>query len=210
VPIELASLPRDVADVLERARRTDRTSVKRRFVKTRLVATSSDACRAAAEAAREVGGVDAVFTRRRFAGDALQVAGMSVRRASRMANRTLHVQAGESIVRLPENPGRGGRNQHLALGAAIELERLRRNDVWLLAAGTDGVDGNTTDAGALVDGGTCTRGRDAGLDPWHSLDRADSGTFLEATGDLVHTGATMTNVGDLLLAVRWRGVTTAS
>jgi hydroxypyruvate reductase len=208
VPIELASLPRDVADVLERARRTGPTPLTRRFVETRLVATSSDACRAVAKAARDMG-FDALFTGRRFAGDALQVAAMAVRHASRVADQTLHVQAGESVVRLPGNPGRGGRNQHLALGAAIELERLRRNDVWLLAAGTDGVDGNTNDAGALIDGGTCARGRDAGLDPSNSLDRADSGTFLEATGDLVHTGATMTNVGDLLLAVRWRGVAAA-
>ena len=100
---------------------------------------------------------------------------------------------------LPGTPGRGGRNQHLALAAALEI--AGRADLLLLAAGSDGSDGNTADAGALVDGGTLRRGEDGGLDAARCLAAADSGRFLEASGDLVHTGATGTNVGDLILGL---------
>jgi len=112
----------------------------------------------------------------------------------------LLVLGGETTVMLPGTPGRGGRNQHLALAAALEI--AGRADLLLLAAGSDGSDGNTADAGALVDGGTLRRGEDGGLDAARCLAAADSGRFLEASGDLVHTGATGTNVGDLILGLR--------
>lgn len=112
----------------------------------------------------------------------------------------IHVWGGETLVTLPAHPGRGGRNQMLALAAA---RRLRgREGVYLLAAGTDGTDGNSSDAGALVDGATLTRGEDAGLDAANCLARADAGTFLEASGDLVYTGPTGTNVMDLVIALK--------
>ncbi|MGB8328082.1 MAG: MOFRL family protein, partial [Steroidobacteraceae bacterium] len=72
----------------------------------------------------------------------------------------------------------------------------------LLAAGTDGDDGPTGDAGGLVDGHTCERIALAGGDASAALRAADSGSALEAAGDLVHTGPTATNVGDLVLGVR--------
>ena len=100
-------------------------------------------------------------------------------------------------------PGCGGRNQHLALSAAIAL--AGRDDALLLAAATDGVDGVTRDAGGLVDGGSCERGAIEGLDARDCLLRADSGRFLAATGDLVCTGPTLTNVGDLVLGLRATG-----
>jgi glycerate 2-kinase len=53
-----------------------------------------------------------------------------------------------------------------------------------------------------VDGATASRARDADLDPAAALATADSGTLLEATGDLVHTGPTGTNVGDIVLGLR--------
>ena len=112
----------------------------------------------------------------------------------------LHVWGGETTVRLPEQPGRGGRNQHLALAAAIEL--AGRCDVWLLSAGTDGGDGSTEDAGALIDGGTLERAELAGLDARICLTLADSGRLLEASGDLVYTGPTGTNVMDLILGYK--------
>jgi Putative glycerate kinase len=114
----------------------------------------------------------------------------------------LHVWGGETTVQTPEHPGRGGRNQHLALAAAIEL--AGRDDVWLLSVGTDGSDGPTEDAGALVDGGTLKRAALAGfdLDASACLRRADAGRFLEASGDLIYTGPTGTNVMDLILGYK--------
>jgi len=113
----------------------------------------------------------------------------------------MHIWGGETTVTLPDAPGRGGRNQHLALAAASVL--AGQTGVFLLAIGTDGSDGPTEDAGALVDGGTIRRGELSGLDAAEHLRRADSGVFLEASGDLISTGPTGTNVRDLVIA--WKG-----
>ena len=111
----------------------------------------------------------------------------------------LQIWGGEPTVVLPEHPGRGGRNQHLALAAATVIEG--RDDVCFLSAGTDGSDGPGEDAGAVVDGGTLGRARRRGLDAGTCLRRADSGTLLAASGDLIRTGPTGTNVMDLMLGL---------
>jgi hydroxypyruvate reductase len=104
---------------------------------------------------------------------------------------------GETTVTL-RGSGRGGRNQELALAFSIELERAGPHAEWvLLSAGTDGRDGPTDAAGAIVDSGTLERGKQAGLDPLQALANNDSYTFLEAAEDLLRTGATGTNVADL-------------
>lgn len=115
----------------------------------------------------------------------------------------LRCWGGESTITLPREPGCGGRNQHLALVAAQLI--TGRDDLYLLAAGTDGTDGPTADAGALVDGGTCARVAMAGIDVDQCLQRADSGTALAAAGDLIHTGPTGTNVGDLVIGLNLSG-----
>jgi hydroxypyruvate reductase len=106
---------------------------------------------------------------------------------------------GETTVALPATPGRGGRNQQFALAAARLIAGHGR--LVLLSAGTDGSDGNTDDAGAIVDGGTLARGADAGLEADAALADANAGPFLAAAGDLLHTGPTGTNVGDLMIGV---------
>src|SRR5207245_1406374 len=70
------------------------------------------------------------------------------------------------------------------------------------AAGTDGVDGPTDAAGACVDGGTVARARARGFDPASALAATDSYPLLDATGDLLRTGPTGTNVADLVVALR--------
>jgi hydroxypyruvate reductase len=113
----------------------------------------------------------------------------------------IYLWGGESSVVLPKHPGRGGRNQQLALAAARRL--AGQGNLLLLAAGTDGSDGPTEDAGALVDGGTMQRGEWEGLNPLEALESADAGSFLEASGDLIQTGPTGTNVMDLVIAWKW-------
>ncbi|HKH19318.1 MAG TPA: MOFRL family protein, partial [Gammaproteobacteria bacterium] len=110
------------------------------------------------------------------------------------------IWGGETAVTLPSNPGRGGRNQHLALAAALELQGKEK--LYMLAAGTDGTDGPTDDAGALVDGNTISRGEANGLDAQDCLRRANGGTFLEASGDLIRTGPSGTNVMDLVIGLK--------
>ena len=109
---------------------------------------------------------------------------------------------GETTVTLG-GTGRGGRNQELGLAFALESGVGSSGRAWsLLSGGTDGIDGPTDAAGALVDSLTLERG---GGSPRAALDDNDSYTFLEAAGGLLKTGATGTNVADLqilLLAPR--------
>jgi len=109
------------------------------------------------------------------------------------------IWGGETTVQLPEQPGKGGRNQNLALAVATGLSG--RSGITLLAAGSDGVDGNTDDAGALVDGWTLDRGQGDGWSADECLRKADAGSFLQASGDLIHVGPTGTNVMDLTIAL---------
>ena len=167
-------------------------------VPVRCVGRLEEAIEAAVRLARD-SGVRVERLPGRLEGDAIAAAAALGSHLARMPPGLL-VAGGETTVRLPAQPGRGGRNQHLALAVARSI--AGRDDLLLLCAGTDGSDGNSDDAGALVDGGTTERGSDVGVDPADCLARADSGRFLEASGDLVHTGPTGTNVGDLLLAYR--------
>lgn len=167
-------------------------------VERRVVANVDRAVRAAAEAATARG-----FTleagARRFAHDAAEVAAEFVA-ALHATPADGIVWGGESTVTLPVVHGRGGRNTHLALAAA---RLLRPNDrLTILAAGTDGTDGPTDDAGAIVDAGTIERAEIAGVDVERAFRQCDSGTALEGSGDLVHTGPTGTNVGDLLIGIK--------
>jgi hydroxypyruvate reductase len=80
---------------------------------------------------------------------------------------------------------------------------MRRHEPFvLLAAGTDGTDGPGGAAGAMVDPETVSRGNARGLDARQCLDAADAGSFLSASGDLVVTGPTGTNVTDVVVALK--------
>lgn len=105
------------------------------------------------------------------------------------------VFAGETTVAV-NGSGKGGRNQEAALAAAIEIDGRQ---ITFLAGGTDGIDGPTDAAGGIVDGETIGRGRAAGIDAVTALQSNDANTYLDATGDLIMTGPTGTNVADLWL-----------
>jgi len=135
----------------------------------------------------------------RFTGSATRLAARFAHEL-RLSPAQLCAWGGESTVQLPPHPGQGGRNQHLALAAARLI--AGHSDLMLLAAGTDGSDGVTADAGALVDANTCARLALAELDVDRCLAQADSGRALAASGDLLHTGPTGTNVGDLVIGLK--------
>lgn len=111
----------------------------------------------------------------------------------------VHVWSGEPTVRLPRLPGRGGRNQSLALAVARGIRGEAPKA--FVAVGTDGNDGMTEDAGALADNNTIREGEELGLNADDTLQRADAGSYLEDIGALVHTGPTGTNVMDLMLGI---------
>jgi hydroxypyruvate reductase len=105
---------------------------------------------------------------------------------------------GETTVTL-HGQGQGGRNQELALSAALLLARIPEGKRIVLASlATDGSDGPTDAAGGLVDAGSVARCRALGLDAAAHLDRNDAYPYLHASGDLLRTGPTQTNVNDLI------------
>jgi hydroxypyruvate reductase len=167
-------------------------------VKVTLVGSLDDALDAVLRAARQAG-ITAVRREPRLAGEAAAAA-RHVCHELALGPAGLQAWGGETVVRLPATPGRGGRCQHLALEAATHI--AGHADFLVLAAGTDGRDGRSEDAGAIVDGGTIARATGAGFNVDAALAAADSGVVLEATGDLVCTGDTGTNVGDIVLALR--------
>jgi len=104
------------------------------------------------------------------------------------------ISGGETTVTIRGN-GLGGRNQEFALAAAIEMDGIA--DVVALSGGTDGTDGPTDAAGAVCSGSTLVRARSLRLDAANFLRRNDSYHFFEATGELLKTGPTRTNVMDV-------------
>jgi len=110
------------------------------------------------------------------------------------------VFGGETTVTV-RGPGRGGRNLELALGAALTLEGARAAAVFSFA--TDGMDGSSGAAGALATGDTLARARALGLDAHGALERSDSAAFFEALGDAWVTGASGTNVNDLVVVLAY-------
>lgn len=105
------------------------------------------------------------------------------------------VWGGETTVTV-RGQGKGGRNQELALAAALSITGLP--NVALVCLGTDGTDGPTDAAGAVATGDTITRARAVGLDASAHLEDNDAYPFFDTLGDLILTGPTGTNVNDLL------------
>ena len=105
------------------------------------------------------------------------------------------ISSGETTVHVTGG-GKGGRNQEFALAAAEPLARLGADGV-MASVGTDGIDGPTDAAGAVADRTTIERARAAGLSPDRHLSDNNAYAFFDALGDLIHTGPTGTNVGDL-------------
>jgi len=175
-------------------------------IQTEIIARAADARQGASAKAKELG--YEVFLHDEFiAGDVARAADYILDELSKNTH-GLHIWSSEVTVQLPEHPGQGGRCQHLALAMAEKIKG--RDDILLLAAGTDGTDGPSDDAGALVDGGTIERGAQEGLDARHCLEMANSGEYLAESGDLVSTGGTGTNVMDLILGLKIAALGNAS
>lgn len=166
--------------------------------KWKIIASLQDAKNTAEEQAKALG--YRVINRPEFlSGNAEEVAKDCVN-TLRSNPDTLFVWGGETTVKLPKNAGLGGRNQHLALAAAIEMAGSEKS--VLLAAGTDGSDGNSDATGAIVDGQTMQRGTKLKLDANDYFARADSNSFFQKTDEQILTGATGTNVMDLVIGIQ--------
>jgi glycerate 2-kinase len=167
---------------------------------TRIIGNLDDAASAAARCAQELGYETELEVARGPEGPVEQVAARLCARARDLRDeggRRCLISGGEPTVTLPptKDRGKGGRNQQLALLALAELSRW--DGVALLSAGTDGEDGPTDAAGALVDADLVEAARRADMDPNPFLRRCDAYPFFEALDGLVVTGPTHTNVCDL-------------
>lgn len=168
-------------------------------IDTRIIASSSIAQAAVAEAAKQLR-LDVCQPTGSLDGAMPDV----VNRLASVLGRSelapgIYIWGGEPTIVLPASPGRGGRNQHLSLALCHCLSEAGR-PASLLVCGTDGTDGPTADAGGLVTESTLGRALDTGLDIDDCLARADAGSCLEKLGALVTTGPTGTNVMDLAIA----------
>ena len=105
---------------------------------------------------------------------------------------------GETTVTVKGN-GKGGRNQELCLSALIEIKDTK--NIVLLSGGTDGIDGNSEDAGAVIDSSSYEKAKKMGLDPYKYLENNDSNSFFTKIGDSIKTGYTGTNVMDITIMV---------
>ena len=167
-----------------------------------LIGNRSDATEAARLAAVALGYTCIVF-RQATIGEAREAAARFVLEATiaarSTANPTCVIASGETTVKV-SGLGRGGRNQEFALASIEALARIDR-PAALGSAGTDGADGPTDAAGAIVDGETLRRAGARGLDVAAALGDNDSYSFFSALDDVVVWGPTGTNVGDLQVMV---------
>jgi glycerate 2-kinase len=109
------------------------------------------------------------------------------------------ISGGEVTVKVT-NGGIGGRNQQFALACAAKISG---DNITVLSAGTDGVDGNSPAAGAVADGTTVTRAQSSGLDARAALETFDAHPFFSTLGDAVETGPTGNNLRDLRIMLAY-------
>ena len=203
-------VPKSVRYHISRGRRggleetpKSRSSVFRQ-VHNVIVGSSKVACEAAAKALRKRGYRPLILSTR-IQGEARDVGRILTGIVSDIRRNQIPfsppaalVAGGETTVTV-HGKGRGGRNQELALASAFSLGSIP--GVLFASIGTDGVDGPTDAAGAVVDGTTIERGLKMGLDAQGFLDANNSYPFFKKLGDLIVTGPTGTNVNDVMIAI---------
>ena len=122
-----------------------------------------------------------------------------LRELRKESERVCLISGGEVTVKVT-NGGIGGRNQQFALACAA---KIAGENITVLSAGTDGVDGNSPAAGAVTDGTTIARAQSSKLDAQTALVKFDAYPFFSALGDAVETGPTGNNLRDLRILLAY-------
>ncbi len=161
-----------------------------------VVARAKDALQAAADRARVLG-LTPIVLGDDLEGEARELgaehAAMLTTLRQRHSGPFVVLSGGETTVTV-RGEGRGGRNVEYLLGLALALNG--QDDVYALAADTDGIDGTEDNAGAIVTPDTLARAQAQGLEPADILSANDAYNFFQRIGDLIMTGPTLTNVND--------------
>ena len=204
----MTAIPAAARDHLEAGRRGERDETPKRARagdRAEIIAGTGALVDEAIAAARDRdGGAEAEELSRGIDGDVSEVAEMLASAARRARKRAAasgrpvwFVAGGEPTVRLPSDPGEGGRAHQLALLVAERIAGI--HGVVVLAAGSDGIDGSARGAGAIVTGATWKAIGEAGFDPADALRRFDAAPALAAVGAQIITGPTGVNHADLIL-----------
>jgi glycerate 2-kinase len=164
-----------------------------------VVARNEDMLHAVAAQARAIGFPTKILTTR-MQGEAFIVGRRLGTRLASAPRPVCLLAGGETTVTIRQG-GRGGRNQELALGAALALDGAAH--CALIALASDGIDGPTDAAGAWVDDETLTRARALGLDPQQAAEAHDAYPLLDQLGVLLRTGPTGTNLNDLAIGISY-------
>lgn len=173
-----------------------------RNVSNVIIANNRTACRGAQEYARKTG-VSSIILTSQLEGEAKDVGTIvsAIARELRMnrgglRNNMVMVMGGETTVTVTGN-GRGGRNQEMVLSASLKLKNC--DGISIASIGTDGLDGNTTAAGAIIDSSTLSRAENINLKPSQLLHNNDSYRFFTKLHDTIMTGPTGTNLNDIII-----------
>ena len=171
-----------------------------------ILVPSNAACMGAYEAAEEMGIKNLMILSTVLEGQGHEVGGTFADIAREILNSgnpmkppCVLIGGGESTVSITGECGKGGPNQEFALGAALRMDGL--DNVVIASVDTDGTDGPTEIAGAMVDKFTLEQARSQGIDLFAALRKHDVSDPLEQLGEIIITGATGTNVNDLKLLV---------
>lgn len=169
------------------------------YVFNYIVANNEIACNAAEEKAKKIGYQTMLLTTS-LTGEARDLGRYLVDKADKYRKEEkdfVFISGGETTVTI-KGDGRGGRNQELVLGA---VGSIAEGDIVLASFATDGVDGKSDAAGAIVDGFTLSRGKQKGLDPNDFLKENNSYEFFKELDDLFMTGPSGTNVMDIQVII---------
>jgi len=162
-----------------------------------LIANNILACKAAEGCATQLGYQATILTTN-LVGEARHVGAQLIEQIKKQqAHHTVYISGGETTVTL-KGTGKGGRNQEMALSS---IPHLNNTPYVFTSFATDGIDGNTQNAGAIVDGATQSRGQHKNLSSEKYLENNDSNTYFKALNDLITTGPTGTNVMDIQLII---------
>lgn len=142
-------------------------------------------------------GINTTIIEEPLQGDTTQIAKKLLKFAHTHQEKThAYIFGGETTVVVKGN-GKGGRNQHLCLNMLTHCDLAC--DITFLSAATDGVDGNSNAAGALIDIHSLFDAKARHIDPQHYLDSFDSNSFFEQSGELLITGPTHNNLLDIMI-----------
>ena len=193
--------PASVVSHLERGRQGELPETPKALpatVENHLIGTNALALAAAMRTAERLG-YRVVSLGSAVEGETADVARQHAAIVRTLPPRTCLLSGGETTVTLGRHPGKGGRNQEYALALALALGDVP--NTLTLSGGTDGEDGPTDAAGAIVDADTLRRAGALGLSAADHLARHDAYPYFDAVGDLLHTGLTGTNVMDVRLTL---------